>query len=451
MAEPKRPAGTGKDRPIRRHQGHCGVRDRLSIVTTHERANQGAEGVGIRRQTRRLRARGGGNSSSDEPAHERRYQYVSTRSPTRPSSAACVHRVAHMAGTISTSPSFQGHEPDRLAASMPLTGTNLISGLPMMRTRPTLCYPALTVAASIVSILTTATLLPAQAPNSSASGGNDAAQLVEQGRKLNDEGKQQAALGLYERALKGDPGFFDAHLAAAVALDLEGSYDAAREHLRKALASPQPDSLKVRALRTMAVSYAFTRNAADAAKYEHEVIDPALARQDFVGAADVDNELARIYLESGDIDNAYKTYEAGHTTALRKTALTPAEHDLWDFRWEHAQARIGARRGQREAAMQHITAAKAILDRGTNPDQARFFPYLTGYVALYLLDYKAAIADLQKADQHDPFILCLMAQAYEKLGDKANATDLYHKILAINSHNPPNAFARPIAKEKVGG
>jgi tetratricopeptide (TPR) repeat protein len=327
---------------------------------------------------------------------------------------------------------------------MPLTDTNLISGLPMMRTRPTLCYPALAIATGMVAA---ATWLSAQTP--SASAGNDAAQLVEQGRKLNDEGKQPAALGLYERALKADPGYFDAHLAAAVALDLEGSYDAAREHLRRALASPQPDSLKVRALRTLAVSYAFTRNAAAAAKYEHEVIDPALARQDFVGAADVDNELARIYLESGDIDNAYKTYEAGHTTALRKTTLTPAERDLWDFRWEHAEARIAARRGQRDVAMQHVAAAKAILDRGTNPDQARFFPYLTGYVALYLHDYKAAIADLQKADQHDPFILCLTAEAYETLGDKSNATELYRKVLTINSHNPPNAFARPLAKDKV--
>ena len=290
--------------------------------------------------------------------------------------------------------------------------------------------------------------LAAQAPNSTPTT-DDPAALVSQGQKLSADGKQAAALTLYNRALGQNARFYDAHVAAAVALDLDGEYSAARAHLEQALAIAPNDSIKARALRTMAVSYAFSRNASDAAKYERQVIDAAVARQDWLGAADVDNELARIYLESGDIDNAYKTYQTGHETALKKTGLTPAERDLWDFRWEHAEARIAARRGQRDVAQQHVAAAKAILDRGTNPDQARFYPYLTGYVALYLGDYKTAVAELQKADQHDPFILSLTAQAYEKMGDKAHATDYYRQVLAINTHNPPNAFARPLAKTKT--
>ncbi len=79
----------------------------------------------------------------------------------------------------------------------------------------------------------------------------------------------------------------------------------------------------------------------------------------------------------------------------------------------------------------------------------RFYPYLTGYVALYAGDYKTAIAELQKADQHDPFILSLLAQAFEKLGDNAQAMEYYRKVLASNAHNPTNAFARPLAKKKV--
>ena len=91
-----------------------------------------------------------------------------------------------------------------------------------------------------------------------------------------------------------------------------------------------------------------------------------------------------------------------------------------------------------------------ILDKGTNPNQAQFFPYLAGYVAYYAGDYKNALVELQKANQNDPFILLLMAQSYEKIGDEAQAKTLYEKILTFNTHNPPNAFARPIAKKKVG-
>jgi tetratricopeptide (TPR) repeat protein len=316
----------------------------------------------------------------------------------------------------------------------------------MMRLTHPLCH-ALAVAAGLT--IAAAAPLMGQAPNQSPPSGDDPGQLVARGQKLSSAGKQAEALALYRRALQQDPHFFDAHVASAVALDLEGQYADARTHLTEAIATSAPDSIKARALRTLAVSYAFTRDADDAAKAERQVIDPALSRQDFIGAADVDNELARIYLESGDLDNGYRWYQTGHETALRKPGLTPAERDLWDFRWEHAQARVAARRGQASDAAKHVAAAKAILDRGTNPDQARFFPYLTGYVALYDHDYPTAIADLKRGDQRDPFILSLIAQAYEKSGDKGQATDYYRQVLTINSHNPPNAFARPLAKQKV--
>jgi hypothetical protein len=175
--------------------------------------------------------------------------------------------------------------------------------------------------------------LAAQAPNP-APASDDPAALVSQGQKLSAEGNQTAALALYKRALQQNPRLDNAHVAEGVALDLDGQYPAARAHLEQAIAMAPNDSAKARALRTMAVSYAFTRNADEAAKYERQVIDAANARQDWLGAADVDNELARIYLESGDIDNAYKTYQSGHETALKKTGLTSAERDLWDFRWD---------------------------------------------------------------------------------------------------------------------
>ena len=57
---------------------------------------------------------------------------------------------------------------------------------------------------------------------------------------------------------------------------------------------------------------------------------------------------------------------------------------------------------------------------------------------------------MQKANQKDPFILVLLAQAYEKSGEQQQASDYYRRVLQINVHNPTNAFARPLAKEKIG-
>jgi Predicted N-acetylglucosaminyl transferase len=279
---------------------------------------------------------------------------------------------------------------------------------------------------------------------------DDVQALVKQGQKLNSEGQQNEALKLYKQALEKSPNSYEAHLESGVALDLTGEYRKAREHLQKAI-DVAPADQKNRALRVMAFSYAFENNAAEAEKYEKQVFDALMAKSDFEGAAGVANELARIKLESGDIDGAANGYKTGYDTAMRKTEMKDADKNLWAFRWAHARARIAARRGQREEAQKQVAVAKAALEKANNPDQAEFLPYLTGYVAFYGGDYKAAITELQKASQEDPFILVLLAQSYEKAGDAASAKEYYGKVMANNSHGPTNAFARPVARKKLAG
>jgi tetratricopeptide (TPR) repeat protein len=299
-----------------------------------------------------------------------------------------------------------------------------------------------------VVMLSCVFLMSQTSPQTPAAPATEAADLIKQARQLNTDGKQDEAIVLYEKAIKTASGkdLYDVQLGEGVALDLKGQYDEARKHLAKAIELAPPES-KIQALKAMAFSYAFERKSKEAAKYEKEALLSQIADADAAATA---NELARIQLESGDIDAAYDSYKSGYRTARKIPTLTPAESDLWDFRWEHAQARIAARRGNKDEAQKHVAAAKAILDKGTNPNQAIFFPYLTGYVAFYSGDYKTAIADLKQADQKDPFILALIAQAYEKTGDRSQAMDYYRKVLAINSHNPTNAFARPIAKNALG-
>src|SRR5712691_9061391 len=117
------------------------------------------------------------------------------------------------------------------------------------------------------------------------------------------------------------------------------------------------------------------------------------------------------------------------------------------MRWAHAQARVAARKGNAREARRQEAAVKSLLDKGTNADQQIQYPYLVGYVDFYLKDYAGAIAELQKADQTDPFILVLLAQAYEESGDRAKAREAYAQALASNAHNINNAFARPLARK----
>jgi tetratricopeptide (TPR) repeat protein len=304
---------------------------------------------------------------------------------------------------------------------------------------------------TVCSAILLATLCTAQQPApAKAPVPGSAADLIQQGEKLSREGKQDEALALYQKALDKSPGLYDAHLEMGMALDLKGDYTAARNHFTQAIDLAPADS-KPQAQRALAVSYAFEGNAYQAAELEVQVLNTRMARSDTVGAAETCNELARIYLESGDVDHAAKWYRMGYETISHKADLSDGDKNLWLFRWESAQARIAARRGQAAEAQQHVAAAKAVLDRGNIPEQARFYPYLTGYVAFYAGDYKTAIAELQKADQHDPLNLALLAEAYEKSGDATQAKDYYRKVLELNMHNPTNAFARPLAKKKLAG
>jgi tetratricopeptide (TPR) repeat protein len=276
----------------------------------------------------------------------------------------------------------------------------------------------------------------------------DPLDLVKQAQKLTAEGKADEALALYRQALARSPELFAAHLGAGIVLDLQGAYKEARQHFEKAILVA-PDESKYQALVNMGVSYAFDGNAKSASTFYRQAFDRGMAAQDLRAAAETANALGRIYLESNDLDNAAKWYQTGYETSRRQPKLPADQADLWDLRWAHAQARIAARKGNAAAAHTQTAIVKGLLDKGTNPDQQIQYPYLVGYVALYLKDYRGAIAALTQADQKDPFILVLLAQAYEKAHDAANARQCYVEVLASNAHSLNNAFARPLAKKKL--
>jgi tetratricopeptide (TPR) repeat protein len=278
----------------------------------------------------------------------------------------------------------------------------------------------------------------------------DANDPIKQGQKLAEEGKHDEALALYRKALEANPDSYDAHLATGIALDLKGDYAEARQHIAKAIELASPEQ-KGRALRTMGMAYAFVCQPQESERHHKQAFDAQLAQQRYQQAAGVANELARLMLECNDIAGAERWYKTGYDTALKDAKLAEKDRALWDFRWHHAQARLAARRGNKKEATQHVKEARAALDKAQDKDQEPYFPYLTGYVAFYGKDYKTAIAELEKGNQKDPFIIAMLAQAHEKSANKAKAQELYRQVLTFNNHNPNNAYARPLAKKKLAG
>ncbi len=245
---------------------------------------------------------------------------------------------------------------------------------------------------------------------------------------------------------------------AAIDLDLAGKYTEARALFQKAIDSAADSRAKANAQRAMAMSWAFENNCKKTGEYEQMVMDYWVTRETeepknaFYQQGEMANEAARVCIEAGDLDAAERWYKLGTKLGMKEPEIPVDRAALWEYRLAHAQARLAARRGKRAEAEKYIAASKAALEKMTalRAAQTAFLPYLTGYVALYLGDARTAAEDFQKANLNDPFIQCLLAAAYEKLGEKEKAMECYRKAYATTAHNPPAAYAKPLARKKLG-
>jgi tetratricopeptide (TPR) repeat protein len=313
------------------------------------------------------------------------------------------------------------------------------------------------VAAAIISSAT----LCAQPPQGGRGGPQP--EFMRQAQQAIRDGKPDEALAVYRKELAVNPNSLQANNAAGTLLDLMGNGAEARKHFQRAIDAAPDSAAKANAHRQMAMSYGFEGDCRNTVKYEQMVIAYWVTREQaepqnaFYQQGEMANEAARVCIDSGDLETAATWYRKGAELGLKEPGNQTHPKSLWNFRLEHALARIAARQGNKADAQKHVAAAKAELDGdpAMAGQQARFFPYLTGYVALYTGDPKTALDDLQKAvampgNAGDPFFQCLLGMTYEKLGEKEKAMECYRKAFATTAHNPPAAFAKPFARKKLG-
>jgi tetratricopeptide (TPR) repeat protein len=159
-------------------------------------------------------------------------------------------------------------------------------------------------------------------------GQNPAAELLTQGQQKLREGKHDEALAIYraaiEKAPPSSPTAVSAYVQAGVVLDLMGKYADARSQFGKAIEGAAALEDKARALRAMAMSYAFERDCDGATRYESQAYEGDLAAGDFFNAGEVANELARVCLESGSLNPAATWYQRGRDAGLKETGINPS-------------------------------------------------------------------------------------------------------------------------------
>ena len=297
----------------------------------------------------------------------------------------------------------------------------------------------------IATALAASTLLPVAAAQDPAER-----LKVASGLEFND-GKRSEAAAIYREVLAKDPSSFDANIGLGRILVVEGSITEGRQHLERALAAAS-DTQRNAALSTLAISYVFEGNGTAAAKHYQQVFDNQIKAGAMGPAAGTANALGRTLLETGDPGGAEKWYRTGYETAAKITNVPPQEADIWEMRWRHAQGRIAARRKQFDDARKHLAAVEALVAKGALPEDQRIFaPQLAGYIAFYEGRTDDAIAALAKSSQDDPFVLALLAQAYEQKKDSERAREHYKRILAEPGYSLQLALTRPLATARLAG
>ncbi len=277
---------------------------------------------------------------------------------------------------------------------------------------------------------------------------------AQRAQQLFRSGNYAEAETAFRAAVADSPDSAPVYNAAGIAFDLMGKSSEAQKYFLKAIDFAATPAAKSAAQRAMAMSFAFEADCKNAARYEDLAAEYFRTAQDapdrFYQQGELADEAARVCIDAGDLDTAAQYYAKGRGAGLKQPGIPADRVKLWNFRYEHAMARLAARRGNRTEAEKHVTAAKQLVDgmEELKAQQQAFVPYLTGYVAFYLGDYKKALEDLQKAG-NDAFIQCMIGETYEKLGDKDKAMEYYREAAAVQGHNPPAAYAKWFTRKKL--
>lgn len=269
-----------------------------------------------------------------------------------------------------------------------------------------------------------------------------------------NRGNLEEARANFEKAIKLDDSTPRAYNFLGNYYLLKGDYAKARELYQSALKRQVKGTAPFGPNYGLAYTYVYESKFPEALKVLHgfqEQYSQTSGAAEFPSVF-IWNSIARLLLENGQPAEAIKAYEKGFQTV--PGSKLPAEEKLiWEGRLHHGRGRALAKLGKHEEAWKEAEHIKKLIDE--NPERGKqfmtSFHYIAGYLKLEGGDNAKAIEHLKQADQTDLFHKLLLARAYDRSGDTANAQKLYKEIVESNQINLERALAVPEARKKLKG
>jgi tetratricopeptide (TPR) repeat protein len=263
-------------------------------------------------------------------------------------------------------------------------------------------------------------------------------------------GRFDESIAQYRKALAIDPHFSNSHYGIASNLMFQGKHHQAIAEAQKLTSAAQNDADRRLAYFTRMVVYV-DQGKNDLAQKEMErqyaldskTNDPAQMAGDA-------QTIGLILLAAGKPDEAAKRFQQARDLQVNSSLPQEAKDDA-ALGYHYDLARVAL-------AKQDLTKAKSEASeylKGAevkkNDFRIRQGHELAGTVALAEKNYDEAIKQLKQANQQDPYVLFLLAQAYQGKGDTAKATETFKQ--AAESYTLPTlnyALIRAKAKQQAG-
>ncbi len=264
-------------------------------------------------------------------------------------------------------------------------------------------------------------------------------------------GRFDESITQYQKALAIDSNFINSHQGIAAALMYQGKPDQAAAELQKITDKARSDAERRTAL------FALTVVDLDSGK-----MDQALAEVDKQYAlGEKTNDLpamtgdlqlkGNIMLEMGKPDEAKALFERG-LKMTQDSNLSQEIKDNASLFHHYNLTRVALAKKDLATAKTEAEAFRKGTETLKNPFQTKQAHELIGMIALEAKDFDNAVAELQQANQQNPYDLYRLCQAYQGKGDMGKAKEFCTKAATFNSLPQLNlAFIRTrAAKMKIG-
>jgi len=262
-------------------------------------------------------------------------------------------------------------------------------------------------------------------------------------------GRYDASIEEYHKALTLNSHFVASHLGIATNYNLKGEHADARKQLQELYDMARDDGERRAALFAMAVSYV------DEGDMNHAM--EQMDRQ-FVLAEAIDDASAmsgdliamgNCLFEAGRYEEARAKYEQARMVIL-ESDLAQEIKDNAELTFLYNIATIDTKNGDFVAAHAKADRYAEAVTAKNNILQMRLAHQLAGMIALEEQDYDDALAELEQANQLNPYNRYRMALACQGKGDLEGAREHCKAAAEFNALNNINyAYVRNMAHERL--